>query len=217
MSETDGNAGRGPGARGRGRGRDGGRGRGRNQFRDRGARGRGRGSGRGQAPGTSTEDGRIENNEPASPAQPTHEDAKLNDQQKAKNKKTRVTKKNSQAEQKKTSNQNRQSKKHKKQNKKDDESHSNRHGQSKKQHQNKQKKNMTASPAPLSASVPPNQPQQTSDLNYGRGETITILHIAEKPSIGHAIAILKYSRNEVCHVMTCILKSEGILDPLRLL
>jgi hypothetical protein len=29
--------------------------------------------------------------------------------------------------------------------------------------------------------------------------------------------LIKYSRNEVCHVKTCILKSEGILDPLRLL
>ena len=38
------------------------------------------------------------------------------------------------------------------------------------------------------AAVPPNQPQQTSNINYGKGETITILHVAEKPSIAQAIA-----------------------------
>ena len=36
--------------------------------------------------------------------------------------------------------------------------------------------------------VPPSQPQQTSDINYGRSKTITLLHVAEKPSIAQAIA-----------------------------
>jgi DNA topoisomerase-3 len=40
----------------------------------------------------------------------------------------------------------------------------------------------------LAPSVPPNQCQQTSDINYGRDDTITVLHIAEKPSIAQAIA-----------------------------
>lgn len=37
-------------------------------------------------------------------------------------------------------------------------------------------------------SIPPSQPQQTSDINYGKGQTIEILHVAEKPSIAQAIA-----------------------------
>ena len=36
--------------------------------------------------------------------------------------------------------------------------------------------------------VPPNQSQQSSNIQYGKGETITILHVAEKPSIAQAIA-----------------------------
>lgn len=35
--------------------------------------------------------------------------------------------------------------------------------------------------------APPSQSQQTSDINYGSGQTITVLHIAEKPSIAQAI------------------------------
>lgn len=38
-----------------------------------------------------------------------------------------------------------------------------------------------------STTLPPNQSQQTSDLNYGKGTTITVLHVAEKPSIAQAI------------------------------
>lgn len=41
---------------------------------------------------------------------------------------------------------------------------------------------------PLAPSIPPNQPQLTNDLNYGRGESITVLHVGEKPSIAQAIA-----------------------------
>ncbi|GKY93229.1 hypothetical protein MPSEU_000290600 [Mayamaea pseudoterrestris] len=40
----------------------------------------------------------------------------------------------------------------------------------------------------LAPSIPPNQPQQTSDLNYARGSMIKVLHVAEKPSIADAIA-----------------------------
>ena len=39
-----------------------------------------------------------------------------------------------------------------------------------------------------SNTIPPNQPQQTSDINYGRGQKITVFHVAEKPSIAQAIA-----------------------------
>lgn len=37
--------------------------------------------------------------------------------------------------------------------------------------------------SPYALAVPPNQPQLTNDINYKRGETITVLHVAEKPSI----------------------------------
>jgi DNA topoisomerase III len=51
------------------------------------------------------------------------------------------------------------------------------------------KKNNTQSFSQQSSpTVPANQPQQTSDINYGKGETIHIVHIAEKPSIAQAIA-----------------------------
>jgi DNA topoisomerase-3 len=38
------------------------------------------------------------------------------------------------------------------------------------------------------ATVSPHQCQQTNDIGYGRGQMITVLHIAEKPSIAQAIA-----------------------------
>ena len=43
-------------------------------------------------------------------------------------------------------------------------------------------------PKSKSSSIPPNQPQQTNDINYGRGQKISIFHVAEKPSIAQAIA-----------------------------
>jgi len=39
-----------------------------------------------------------------------------------------------------------------------------------------------------STSIPPSQAQQTSDIHYGRGNKITIFHVAEKPSIAQAVA-----------------------------
>ena len=57
--------------------------------------------------------------------------------------------------------------------------------QSKSNKSNNKKVNSAFSSKP---SIPPNQPQQTSDVNYGKGENITILHIGEKPSIAEAIA-----------------------------
>ncbi|KAL9182687.1 hypothetical protein ACHAXT_013339 [Thalassiosira profunda] len=42
--------------------------------------------------------------------------------------------------------------------------------------------------APHKPAIPPNQPQTTNDLNYGAGSPITVVHIAEKPSIATAIA-----------------------------
>ena len=37
--------------------------------------------------------------------------------------------------------------------------------------------------SPYALAVPPHESQQTNDINYKRGETITVLHVAEKPSI----------------------------------
>lgn len=37
-------------------------------------------------------------------------------------------------------------------------------------------------------SIPPNQPQLTNDINYGKGKPIVVLHIGEKPSIAQAVA-----------------------------
>jgi hypothetical protein len=42
---------------------------------------------------------------------------------------------------------------------------------------------------PLAPVIPASQPKQTSDINYdGKGDTITVLHVAEKPGIAQAIA-----------------------------
>ena len=53
---------------------------------------------------------------------------------------------------------------------------------------NSQKNEKKKETLPLMPSIPPSQPQQTSDINYGRGQSITVLHVAEKPSIAQAIA-----------------------------
>ena len=56
---------------------------------------------------------------------------------------------------------------------------------------NNKPNNKSAAPSSASspASIPPNQPQTTNDLNYAAGRPITVVHIAEKPSIGQAIAV----------------------------
>lgn len=51
-----------------------------------------------------------------------------------------------------------------------------------------QKDKKAKSTTVLAPSFPPHQPRQTNDINYAKGERITVLHIAEKPSIGQAIA-----------------------------
>jgi len=51
----------------------------------------------------------------------------------------------------------------------------------------KQSKPEKSSPA-NKPSIPPNQPQTTNDLRYASGRPITVLHIAEKPSIAQSIA-----------------------------
>ena len=42
--------------------------------------------------------------------------------------------------------------------------------------------------APLQPAIPPSQPQTTNPLSYGKGSKISVIHIAEKPSIAQAIA-----------------------------
>lgn len=59
----------------------------------------------------------------------------------------------------------------------------------KQQKQQSKKKSMASTVLPATgSSIPPNQSQQTSNLQYGKGDSITILHVAEKPSIATAIA-----------------------------
>ena len=53
---------------------------------------------------------------------------------------------------------------------------------------NSNKSKPTSSSKPAAPSIPPNQPQTTNDINYKKGSPITVLHIAEKPSIAQAIA-----------------------------
>jgi DNA topoisomerase-3 len=48
-------------------------------------------------------------------------------------------------------------------------------------------------------SIPPNQSQQTSDINYAKGESIVVFHVAEKPSIAQAIA-KGLAKGEIIHM-----------------
>jgi hypothetical protein len=59
--------------------------------------------------------------------------------------------------------------------------------------------------APLAPSIPPNRPQQTSDINYGKGERITVLHVAEKPSIGQVRTCCNVRNKKADHGLTSIL------------
>eukprot|EP00559_Dactyliosolen_fragilissimus_P001634 CAMPEP_0184857522 /NCGR_PEP_ID=MMETSP0580-20130426/2673_1 /TAXON_ID=1118495 /ORGANISM="Dactyliosolen fragilissimus" /LENGTH=1135 /DNA_ID=CAMNT_0027353161 /DNA_START=197 /DNA_END=3600 /DNA_ORIENTATION=+ len=67
---------------------------------------------------------------------------------------------------------------------------SNKNGNSSKVKKEKRdnKKSTSSSSTNKTKAIPPNQPQLTNDLNYRHGEKINVLHIAEKPSIGQAIA-----------------------------
>jgi len=52
----------------------------------------------------------------------------------------------------------------------------------------KNSNNTNHTKTPTITTIPPNQPQTTNDINYKKGSPITVLHIAEKPSIAQAIA-----------------------------
>ena len=60
----------------------------------------------------------------------------------------------------------------------------------KKQQQSREKNDKSATTPKVNKqpAIPPSQPQTTNNLNYGSGRSITVVHIAEKPSIGQAIA-----------------------------
>jgi len=186
------------GGGGRGGGRDGGRnnnrggnagrkgGRGRSQGRG-GGRGRGRGGnkGRGQEQNESRDD--LKNDA----AEDDQKGKKKNEKNKAKNEKDN----NKNKQDGKDNNKNKQDEKDNnkikqkkggdaKQNKSKNENNNKKGNNS-----NKKQDSKKSSPfAPLNPSVPPNQPQLTNDINYGRGEKLTVLHIGEKPSIAQAIA-----------------------------
>ncbi len=182
--------------RGRGRGRGGERGAGRGGER---ARGRGRGTGRGKDGGRGTEGGentkkgnngvsnipnhhnskeRLTTAQPnvANPSNDSNVDkqeSKINNKASKKKKKLAINPPNSKTESITNDIQTISKSETKKEEKKVN---------SKKNDDSKQGINHK------SPTVPLNQSQQTSDINYGRGQKITIFHVAEKPSIAQAIA-----------------------------
>uniref|UniRef100_A0A7S2LTZ7 DNA topoisomerase n=2 Tax=Leptocylindrus danicus TaxID=163516 RepID=A0A7S2LTZ7_9STRA len=58
----------------------------------------------------------------------------------------------------------------------------------KKQSKKEKGKNLTKEQSSASNIKPPNIPQTTNDLNYAAGSKITVLHVAEKPSIAQSIS-----------------------------
>mmetsp|Transcript_23723 Transcript_23723/g.35898 ORF Transcript_23723/g.35898 Transcript_23723/m.35898 type:complete len:1111 (-) Transcript_23723:56-3388(-) len=194
------------GGRGRGRGRGrGGRGGGRNSTRGGGA---GRKGGRGQSRGGGNDQGRgrgrgnckspEQNSSNESPNNQKNDTAKDKQTPKKKNEKD-ASKNHPPNNQKNDTAKDKQ--KPKKKNEKDNSKNEQKkvvegkrnkpknESSSKKSNNNKKQDGKKSSPfTPLTPSAPPNQPQLTNDINYGRGEKITVLHIAEKPSIAQAIA-----------------------------
>jgi len=181
-------------------------------------RGGGRGRGRGRSGGRSTaavhaakdhtqseleqpESGREETPSPQSSLLQSSTLKKSNSKKRGKNKKVPGNKQDSPAESKSEAQSNAKSGDTGKTEKKDSKERNDQGGKeanrkvsNKSNNNNSKKKNETkASQTPsatphLAPSVPPSEPQQTSNINYARGEDITILHVAEKPSIAQAIA-----------------------------
>ena len=165
------------GAKGSGRGRGGGR----------GGRGSGRGRGRGRG-------GRGGRGQPRPQQQQQQQAEKDNNNNNKKDKKqesssstaTATQRKSKQGKQNKGKNDNRNKPKQQQQQQQQQQQGKNKGGKGSSMSSNSGSKSKTNTPhAP---SIPPSQPQQTSDINYGRGQSITVLHIAEKPSIAQAIA-----------------------------
>lgn len=199
----------GRGGRGRGRGGRGGRGRG----RGRGRGGRGRGFVGGPTRSTSGNDddniGAIDSLRTNLDQLTIDSDQRAN----AKDKKINPKKQNKQANQKSKNddsknvkkndmqNNNKQNNKQKKKNSDQARNNSNNKGvkdnigntkdkdKNKKSDKNKKRdKSISGDNSNTTPSIPPSQPQTTNDLNYKKGSPITVLHIAEKPSIAQAIA-----------------------------
>jgi len=62
---------------------------------------------------------------------------------------------------------------------------------------NNTKKHGSESSSSTAPALTPNQPQTTNDINYGQGQRIIVLHVAEKPSIAQAITRGLCGSNEV--------------------
>ena len=180
------------GGNNQGRGKGGNQGRG---GRGRGGRG-GRGGGRGQGDNNKNKN-KINDDNKQSEKQKNEGEKQNDNNQNKKNKNqnddsttsTTATKKQNNESQGKKGNNNNNNK-------------GSKGGDVKSKQQNNKKGGKTTS-APTKPSIPPNKPQQTSDINYGKGENITVLHIGEKPSIAEAIAkgLSKGDRSVIKKVM----------------
>lgn len=67
--------------------------------------------------------------------------------------------------------------------------------------------------AKLIPSIPPSQPQTTNDLNYERGKSISVLHVAEKPSIATVSCCCFFILN--VHTVYDLICSDSIVSSVR--
>ena len=162
------------GSSGRGRGGRGGRGRGRGR-----SKGRGRSQGRGRGPAKKQHNNNDKNDNNGS---------KKKDQKKSRDDNNNITSNKGEENVDKGVNPRKDKKALKNQQDNNIDKGGAKKGNAKEKSTGAQQKQSSATSSVSSPSTPPNQPQQTSNLQYGKGETITVLHVAEKPSIAQAIA-----------------------------
>jgi len=207
--------GRGRGERGgRGRSERGGRGHGERGGRGHGERGgRGRGRGRGGPRGRDKAESKKKSNEDPTADEPTTDaggktssssknanankgkaqkekpnDPKKQDETKAESKGEKNGQDQKPTNESKKKNFAPNKNKKKDSNKRDDKSQNSQKGKKSKSKSNDAGETDQQKVSPYALVVPPSENQQTNDINYKRGETITVLHVAEKPSIAQAIA-----------------------------
>ena len=204
------------GGRGRGRGRGGrggGRGRGRGNAKNkgnsnaasekkkndgqkqqqggrgsRGGRGRGRGAGRGKQSSKPSGEAKADSGSDTTNKKKNKSKAKNeNETNKAHNKNDKKNK-NKKETPNNNDNNSKSDKGKKGQNQNNNKKENNQGGKNKNANSKNKKKQNNAIGKSKKPSIPPNQPQQTSDIHYKRGEPIVVLHVGEKPSIAEAIA-----------------------------
>ncbi|GAX14392.1 DNA topoisomerase III [Fistulifera solaris] len=167
-----------------GRGRAGGRDQGRGRV---GGRGDGRSGGRGRAGGRDAGRGRGKN---LSNAENDTKEPKNNDQpgQENKNQSNKAEDSDKKTKQKKMKSENKGTKPTDVKTQDEAKKPPKKNNKGKQNNLQKTKYNDNPTDTAVAPSIPPSQPQQTSDINYGKGQSISILHVAEKPSIAQAIA-----------------------------